>query len=112
MANVYLEGGPCNGRSVPSSEIQGGLVAYVVCKGADYINSGKRRHNGELIFTYSASGVPQPPSSGGVRAPHALSAWADLQRTINKGLPAMLRQTGGLNRATRNALARRRRVGH
>ena len=110
MANVYLKGGPCDGKSVPSSEIQGGLVAYVVCKGADYINSGRRRPNGELIFTYSASGVPQPPESGDVHAPHALSAWADLRRTVNHGLPTMLRQVSGLNRATSNALARRRRV--
>ena len=112
MAKVYLQGGPCNGRSVPDTEIQGGLVGYVVCQGADYINSGKRRPNGELIFTYSASGVPQPPSTSGPTAPHALKGWNDLRKTVNRGLPTMLRTVGKLNAETSRSLGRRRRVRH
>ena len=110
MAKVYLQGGPCNGKSVPDSEIQGGLVGYVICQDAYYLNSGKRRANGNLIFDYSKGGLPQPPGGGTVRAPHALNAWADLRRTVNEGLPTMLRTTSRLNHATSRALARRRRV--
>lgn len=112
MAKVYLQGGPCNGRSVPDTEIQGGLVGYVVCQGADYINSGHRRPNGELIFTYSASGVPQPPSGGDIHIPHALSGWNDLRKQVNTGFPTMLRKTHRLNLETSRQLARRRRVRH
>ena len=112
MANVYLQGGPCNGKSVPDTEIQGGLVGYVVCKGADYINTDRRRRNGELIFAYSASGVPQPPGGISVGAGKSLKAWSDIRQQVNTGLPTMLRKVGKLNRATSQQLARRGRVRH
>ena len=110
-SHVYLQGGPCNGRTVSTSQIQGGLVGYVLCKGHYYESNGKQRPNGDEIFADSGTTAPQPPPGPGqVRAPHALNAWADLRGVMNRELPTTLRQVGGLNRATRNLLAKKHRV--
>ena len=111
-SHVYLQGGPCNGRTVSTSQIQGGLVGYVLCRGHYYESNGKHRPNGDEIFADTGTTPPQPPAGPGqVRAPHALNAWADLRNVMNSGLPTMVRRSNGLSRATRNLLAKKHRVG-
>lgn len=56
------------------------------------------------------------PGGGGIgsgpTAPHALKGWNDLRKTVNRGLPSMLRTVGKLNAETSRSLGRRRRVRH
>ena len=37
VSNVYLDGGPCDGRTVSASQIVGGLTAYIKCGGGYYV---------------------------------------------------------------------------
>lgn len=50
-------------------------------------------------------------SSGGI-APRTHHAWTDLQRSVNRRLPAALRQAEAANRATLRALSRAHKVHH
>ena len=110
MASVYLEGGPCNGKIVPLTPAEAD-TGELVCGGDLYKNPYTGQKHGRYLVFIDAGKAPSSGGGGGtVRAPHALNAWADLRRTINEGLPTMLRTTSRLNHATSRALARKRRV--
>lgn len=110
-SSIYLSGGPCNGRTVPASEIQGGLVAYIACGGGYYVNPGTgRRRRGDLIFTWAGTTKPGPPSGGEPTAAHSVKAWGDLRTQVNEKLPAMLHHVEQLRRGSLSRLARRHRV--
>lgn len=53
----------------------------------------------------TADGTTGGGSGGGGVAPHTHKAWHDLQRTINKRLPAATRHVSEANRATLRALS-------
>lgn len=113
-SSVYLSGGPCNGRTVPASEIQGGLVGYILCRGHYYLDSGRTRPNGNTIFADSGTSAPQPPSGGGGTsagvAPQAHQGWGGLRQSLNRDLPTALRAIHRNQQAALRELARRRRV--
>ncbi len=52
------------------------------------------------------------PGRGGGYKPTSTKAWGSVQRSVNRGLPTMLRRVGALNKATSTQLRRRRRVRH
>ena len=107
---VLLVGGPCDGqtKTISDSDWNNGETT---CKGAVYVFDGVNRLPHHLDhFTYRPGAPQPPPGPGEVRAPHALNAWADLRGVMNRELPTTLRQVGGLNRATRNLLAKKHRV--
>jgi hypothetical protein len=109
--SIYLQGGPCNGRTVSADQIVGGAVAYIACGGGYYVvGDGKRRPNGDLIFAYSGKAKPGPPSTTIGHDARALQGWGDLRRTINQGLPTALRRTDKLTRASLRQARRHRRV--
>jgi hypothetical protein len=113
-SRIYLSGGPCNGRTVPASEIQGGLVAYIACGGGYYeLKGSRRRPNGDLIFSYAGTTAPGPPTgsaSGAGVAPQAHQGWGGLRRSINRDLPTALRVKARYQQAALRELAHRRRV--
>lgn len=106
-SNVYLEGGPCDGRTVSANKIVGGLTAYIKCGGGYYVlDDGVTRPNGDVVFKYAGKTKPEPPSGGGVHDSHALHGWNDLRRVVNHDTrPALLYS----QRTTAAAL---RRLGH
>lgn len=63
-------------------------------------------YSGETRSTSGGGG-----SGGGGIAPRTHRAWIDLQRSVNKRLPAALRKTDTANRATLRTLGRTRKVG-
>jgi hypothetical protein len=113
-SSVYLSGGPCAGRTVSASQIQGGLVGYVLCQGHYYLDSGRTRSGGETIFADSGTSPPQAPGGGGGAgagvAPQAHQGWGGLRRAINQELPAALRAINRNQQAALRELAHRRRV--
>lgn len=111
-SHVYLSGGPCNGRTVSTSQIKGGLVGYVLCQGHYYEANGKTRRNGDAIFADTGTTAPQPPSpvSPDATAPHSVKAWGDLRKQVNSSLPAATRKIERLNAGALSALRHRRRV--
>jgi hypothetical protein len=109
--SIYLQGGPCNGRTVSADRIVGGLVAYIACGGGYYVLAdGKHRPNGDVIFGYYGKSKPAPPSTTIGHDAHALRGWGHLRRTVNHELPTALRKTNKLTRATLRHLHRHRRV--
>lgn len=81
MGGVYLSGGPCDGRTVPNTEIQGGLVAYIACGGGYYVlEEGDRRPNGDLIFRWWGTQKPSPPSPKATA--HVTQAWTRWMRIL------------------------------
>jgi len=92
---------------VSTSEIQGGLVGYVLCKGHYYVSNGKTRPNGDNIFADSGTAAPSPP---GATASHAHKAWGDLQSAVNRDLPTATARIAKLNATTLRRIPRRRRV--
>ena len=112
MASVYLQGGPCNGKVATLTPAEAD-TGELVCGGDLYKNPYTGQHHGGHLVFIDAGKAPAPGGgSGGVRAPHALSAWGDLRNQVNAGLPTMLKTVGTLNRDAARTLARRRRVGH
>ncbi len=52
------------------------------------------------------------PGRGGGYKPTSTKAWGSVQKSVNHGLPTMLRRVGALNKATATELRKRRRVRH
>lgn len=110
-SRIYLSGGPCDGRTVPATQIQGSLVAYIACGGGYYVlNGDKRRPNGDLIFGYAGKTKPGPPQTGTLKAPQALKGWKALRKGYNRELPAAISYMERGNSAALRALARARKV--
>lgn len=110
-AQIYLTGGPCNGRTVSSDRIEGDLVAYIPCGGGYYVVDGtKRRPNGDLIFRYWGTTKPGPPAGPGLNAVQALSGWKALRKSINRGMPDAIRYSQRGTRAALRSLTRARKV--
>ena len=110
MANVYLQGGPCNGKTVPLTP-QDADQGQLVCGGDIYKNpyTGQRRR-GLLVFKDAG---PVPTSGGGgssSHAPRAHSGWNDLRRTLNRDMPKALRTSEANTAAALRSLSRARRV--
>ena len=61
-------------------------------------------------FYFNATAAA-PGRSGGYK-PTSTKAWSSVQRSVNHGLPTMLRRTGALNKSTSQLLRRKRRVRH
>lgn len=111
VGNVYLKGGPCDGRTVSANQIVGGLVAYIKCGGGYYIlDDGVTRPNGDIVFKYSGASPPQPPGGDGVKAPRAHQGWHDLRHSLNTKWPHALRDSERLTRAALRSIGRARRV--
>lgn len=90
---VYLSGGPCNGRTVPASQIQGGIVGYVACGGGYYLVTGdKRRPNGDLVLTWGGKTKPKPPSGTGANTRNATQAWTRWMRALGHQAPRELKR--------------------
>jgi hypothetical protein len=113
-SRIYLSGGPCDGRTVSASQIQGGLVGYIACGGGYYVlDGGRTRPNGDTIFKYSGTTQPGPPGgspSGPGVAPQAHQGWGGLRRSVNRELPTALRTISRYQQAALRELAHRRRV--
>lgn len=114
-SRVYLAGGPCNGRTVSASRIQGGPVGYILCQGHYYVADGTTRPNGNAVFRDTGTKPPQETGGGGssgtVGAPQALGGWQSLRQAVNRGLPEALRKKNRLQQAALRELAQKRRVG-
>jgi hypothetical protein len=111
VSKVYLQGGPCDGKSVSADEIVGGAVGYIACGGGYYtVDTAGRRHNGEVVFDYAGKKKPGPPDGSGVKAARAHGGWADMQRSVNHHLPKSLRNSELLTRAALRSLHRAHRV--
>jgi hypothetical protein len=115
-SSVYLSGGPCNGRTVPASEIQGGLVGYILCRGHYYLDSGRTRPNGNTIFADSGTSAPQPPSGGGSTGPgivpNVYKSWGDLRSAVNRDLPRSFVAINHVMDGTKRKLRHSRKVRH
>lgn len=109
-SRVYLQGGPCNGRTVSADQIQGGLVGYILCRGHYYLDSGRTRRNGNAIFIDSGTTAPQPPGSTNLNAPRAHSGWRDLRRSVNRTMPHALNRASALTRSALRATSHGRKV--
>lgn len=110
-SNVYLSGGPCNGRTVSADRIVGGLVAYIACGGGYYtLDSSGKLHSGDVVFDYAGKSKPGPPAVGAIKAPKAHGGWADLQRSFNKHWHPALDSADRLNRAALRSLGRAHKV--
>lgn len=111
-SRIYLQGGPCDGRTVSADRIVGGLVGYIRCGGGYYTDAGKRRRNGNEIFGYSGTTPPQPPSGGGAGEPHVHKGWHALRRSINHNMPKHLERAEELTRKALRATSKGGRVRH
>lgn len=115
MPVIHFLDGPCDGktRTVSQAVVDSGQVQ---CGGVLYVHYVAGASGPDIVFVPANSPLGQGQTGGGggiqLRAPHALSGWADLRHTLNHGMPQMLRHVKGLNLATSHALARRRRVRH
>jgi hypothetical protein len=110
-SRIYLQGGPCNGRTVSADRIVGGLVAYIKCDGGYYVvDPGKHRPNGNLIFKYSGTSAPKPPSGPNPNAPQALKGWKAIRKAVNRGMPSALTYSQRHTSAALRTLHRARKV--
>ncbi len=50
------------------------------------------------------------PGRGGGYKPTSTKAWGSVQKSVNHGMPTMLRRVGALNKSTATVIRRRRRV--
>jgi hypothetical protein len=110
-SNVYLSGGPCDGKTVSANQIKGGLVAYIACGGGFYtVDPNGKLHSGDVVFDYAGKTKPQPPAVGAIKAPKAHAGYADLQRSFNKHWHPALDTADRLNRAALRSLGRAHKV--
>lgn len=110
---IYLQGGPCNGRTVSANQIVGGLVAYIKCGGGYYEDKGAgKRRNGNPIWSYAGTTAPAPPGGGGPNEPHVHKGWADLRRSINHRMPIALTKARSLTRQALRATSHGGKVRH
>jgi hypothetical protein len=110
-SQIYLSGGPCDGKTVSANEITGGLVGYIACGGGYYTaNTAGKQHKGDLVFDYAGKTKPSPPSGGGVSAPHVHKGWAALQHSINKKLPHAMNNADKHARDALRSLAKAHKV--
>lgn len=108
---IYLQGGPCDGRTVSADQIVGGLVGYIKCGGGYYEDKGAgSRANGNPIWSYAGKSPPQPPGGGTVKAARAHGGWHDVRVSINKHMPAALRSSHRNTQAALRSLSRARKV--
>lgn len=108
---IYLQGGPCDGKTVSADQITGGLVGYIKCGGGYYTQAdGKTRANGDPIFGYYGKQQPQETVTTLGHDAKALQGWGDLRRTMNHALPTALRRTNKLTSASLRQVRRHRRV--
>jgi hypothetical protein len=113
VSQIYLSGGPCDGKTVSANEITGGLVGYIACGGGYYTaNTAGRKHSGDLIFNYAGKTKPSPPGGGTVKAPRAHKGWADMQRSVNQHWPAAMRRSEHHLRAAWRSVGKARKVHH
>lgn len=110
VSQIYLQGGPCNGRTVSANDIQGGLVGYIKCGGGYYTDSGNMRPNGDEIFSYSGNTAPSPPDTAGAARAHG--GWADVRKSVNRRMPAALKASKRNTAAALRSLSRARKVHH
>lgn len=111
VSSIYLQGGPCDGRTVSANRIVGGVVAYIACGGGFYVlDDGKHRPNGDVIFKYSGKTQPGPPPGPGLDATQALKGWKALRKSVNKGMPQALNYAQRGNHAALRSLSRARKV--
>jgi hypothetical protein len=75
----------------------------------DLIVWGSEKFAFELTNNYGQP-QPQPPTGGQIRAPHALGGWGDMQRSVNRNLPATLKQSNRYTVRALQSLARARKV--
>lgn len=110
-SNVYLQGGPCDGRTVSADRIVGGLVAYIECGGGYYVLAdGVTRANGDIVFKWSGKTQPGPPGGSGGGTPHTHAGWNSIRKSVNKHLPRDLRASHRMTSAALRSLSRARRV--
>jgi len=109
-SRIYLQGGPCNGRTVSANEIVGGLVAYIKCQDGYYTDANRKRPNGNEIFSYYGKTKPGGAGDIGGYDSHALKGWSDVRKQINTGLPNALHRTDKLSRAALSQLRRHHKV--
>ena len=107
MANVYLKGGPCNGKTrtlTPAEADTGELV----CKSSLYKNPETgAHHNGAIVFDYA--GVA-PGQGATVKAAHAHSGWRDVRHSVNHNMPGALRRSEKHMAAALRSLSHARKV--
>jgi hypothetical protein len=113
MADAFLKGGPCDGKTVSLTAAEAD-TGEIVCGGHLYRNPETgARHNGAIIFNDTGT-APGPGGVGGVTggetATHAHKGWNDIQRSVNRNLPTAVSHMARLNRAALRALPRRRKV--
>jgi hypothetical protein len=110
-SQVYLSGGPCDGKTVSADDIQGGLVGYIACGGGYYtLDSKGKRHDGHAVFDYAGKNKPEPPGGNTAKAPHAHNGWSDLQRSVNRHWPKTLSRMAKLQRESLRSLHKVHRV--
>lgn len=109
--DIYLQGGPCDGKTVSGNQIVGGLVAYIKCGGGYYVvDDGVTRPNGDLVFKYSGKTQPGPPGGGSVKAPRAHKGWNALRHTFNAEMPKAIRSSQHSTAAALRTLQKARKV--
>jgi hypothetical protein len=110
-SNVYLLGGPCDGRTVSADQIVGGLTAYIKCGGGYYVlDDGVTRPNGDVVFKYSGTTQPRPPGPGAVKAPRAHKGWQAMRVSFNHKMPDGLHASQRSTDAALRMLQRVRKV--
>lgn len=113
MASVYLQGGPCNGRTVPLTPAEAD-AGELYCGGDVYKNpyTGQRRR-GLLVFT-DAGKIPNVGGGGGgtfnVYQSNVWKSWSDIERSVNRNLPTALHKITVTQTRILQALAHKRRV--
>jgi hypothetical protein len=64
-------------------------------------------------FYFNETAGQRGGSGGGDNyAPHAMKAWGEIQKTVNKKMPQTLRRMSGFHHATQTQLRRKHRVRH
>jgi hypothetical protein len=105
---AYLEGGPCDKKTVkltPAESDSGELV----CKDGLYKNPEQGElHDGSVVFKYAGK---YSQGVGVQRVPDSLRAWRDMRHAYNHKLPRDLHEADKLRRRTLQELARVRKVG-
>lgn len=107
---VYLNGGPCDGTEKTLTQKQFDSHT-TTCQGTTYKYDAAAGKGFELPVFSSSDAFGGPSGGGGVlKAPHALSGWKALRRSVNKGMPEALHASQKARRAALRSLARARKV--
>ncbi len=108
-AKVYLEGGPCDGKTVKVAASSVGLYP-VTCKNHLYVVTDPiQHHNGATVYKDTGA-IPPAPVPGVLVAPDALKGWKALRKSINKGMPETLNRAQRVNRETLRIIGKIRKV--